>query len=124
MAEAGVRTNRELKKRLSRVGYRVSEAKLCRLRKTDLKSIDLDLLAALCAVLATSPNELLAPAGGWPRSAQALPTNAKQPDRNAGRGIADPSQQNDPPDAPTQSESSTMLGPCIRAVISKERTLK
>lgn len=78
MAEAGIRTNRELKKRLAAAGYETSEATLSRLRNVNLRAIDLDLLAALCAVLATTPDELLAPKGGWPKRNTRL-TRTTQP---------------------------------------------
>lgn len=124
MAEAGVRTNRELKRRLTAVGYRTSEPKLCRLRKVDVRSIDLELLAALCAVLATSPNELLAPPGGWSRPALAPTTGKTLCDSNA-RGDADVApNQNIPPAVPPQSAPVPMLGPRIRAVTSSERAFK
>lgn len=124
MAEAGVRTNRELKKRLAAAGYKTSEPTLCRLRKVDLRSIDLELLAALCAVLNTSPNKLLAPAGGWPRPAYEPPTGKTRRELNARQGVGGASSQDDATAVPPQTEPAPMLGPRIRAVTSPERTLK
>ena len=122
MAEAGVRTNRELKKRLAAAGYQTSEAKLCRLRKVDLRSIDVELLAALCAVLTTSPNELLAPSGGWPRPATAPPLSQARSNKAGNPGIERELQNVEPLTA--TPKPAPMLGPRIRAVTSTEMAAK
>ena len=122
MAEAGIRTNRELKKRLATAGYQASEAKLCRLRKVDLRSIDVELLAALCAVLATSPNDLLAPLGGWPRPATASSVREARSNPPGNPGLEGELNNIEPPAATPKPAS--MLGPRIRAVTSAERAAK
>lgn len=124
MAEAGVRTNRELKKRLSEVGYKTSEATLCRLRKVSLRSIDVELFSALCAVLGTSPNELLAPEGGWRTPARSLLPGTAQRNEPPSQGPAG-SPSDIAPLAPSQTTGrSSLLGPRIRAVRPFEKTMK
>ena len=121
MAEAGIRTNRDLKKRLASTGYKTSEATLCRLRKTDLRAIDLELLSALCAVLGCTPDTLLAPTGGW---SNRLTANSLGGDSAPNSAVAQetiPPRDKTPPPNPA---SSTMLGPRIRSVTSAERAQK
>lgn len=115
MAEAGIRTNRELKKRLAAAGYKTSEATLSRLRKVDLRAIELDLLAALCTVLATTPDELLAPKGGWPKkNVRVTPTT--QPAAISDSAENRPLIKETPIPETSNASEPTMLGPRITPV--------
>ena len=117
MAEANIRTNRELKKRLADTGYKTSEATLSRLRKVELRAIELDLLAALCAVLTTTPDELLAPMGGWPkRNERVAPSTPAAPRIESDR--TDLRLDAAPVSEPRVPAASSMLGPRIKAVRS------
>ncbi|MBY4599716.1 helix-turn-helix domain-containing protein [bacterium BD-1] len=120
MAEAGIRTNRALKKRLAEFNYHTSEAKLSRLRKVDLRAIELDLLAALCAALGTTPDQLLAPPGGW-RQRIAQPASPKSGASPSAAEVG-PQPINAPsPQEPTESPTASMLGPRIRPMNPMER---
>lgn len=123
MAEAGIRTNRELRKRLTEVGFQTSEATLCRLRKVDLRAIDLEMLAALCAVLGATPDDLLAPKGGWPsRQSRTAPRTESAPSRK--HSIDNLASTNAPGPKLEKPTASSMLGPRIKPVNTMERARK
>ena len=59
MAEREIRTTRALGKRLAEYGVIRSEPQLGRIVNGSLRSIDMQVLAALCAVLEATPGDLL-----------------------------------------------------------------
>ncbi|GAB3732463.1 hypothetical protein GCM10028794_09520 [Silanimonas algicola] len=98
MAQAGIRSNRELKKALVEVGYRISEPTLSRLRKTPCKTVDIGLLSALCCVLNCQIGDLIYPDGGWP-------DRSREADRYGHADRRDRAQSSAPPALPATPEA-------------------
>jgi len=59
MAERGIRTNRDLVRRLRDVGYRISEPTMSRVRRQLPAKLDTEFLSALCHALEAQPGDLL-----------------------------------------------------------------
>ena len=121
MAQAGIRSNRELKKALVEVGYRISEPTLSRLRKTPCKTVDIGLLSALCCVLNCQIGDLIYPDGGWP-------DRSREANRYGHADGRDRAQSSDPPalpvpleEKPITKEPHPITGPKARLLSFSKR---
>jgi len=121
MAQAGVRSNRELKKALVEVGYRISEPTLSRLRKTPCKTVDIGLLSALCCVLNCQIGDLIYPDGGWRDRSRGGNRNGQADERDRAQPSASPALPAPPEAKPITKAPHPITGPKARLLSFSKR---
>lgn len=108
MAEREIRTTRALGKRLAEYGVIRSEPQLGRIVNGSLRSIDMQVLAALCAVLEATPGDLLIIPG---KRASGRSNTINASSRPAQPAFAPPSttERVDPAPIPTERPRATVF---------------